>query len=45
MLSANQLLQMMKTTLLCKNSIAGLCTNVSPLPETPSSQLVWDWAL
>jgi hypothetical protein len=45
MLSANQLLQMMKTTLLCKKSISGLCTNVSPPPEIPSSQLVWDWAL
>jgi hypothetical protein len=45
MLPANQLLQMMKTTLLGKNSIAGLCTNVSPPPEIPSSQPVWDWAL
>jgi hypothetical protein len=37
-ISTHQILQMMKTVLLSKNSISGLCTDTSPPPEIPSFQ-------
>ncbi|GHV89466.1 hypothetical protein AGMMS50267_18260 [Spirochaetia bacterium] len=43
--SAHQILQMIKTTLLSKNSIFGLCTNTAPPPEIYSSQLLFEGVL
>ncbi len=39
--TAHQLIQMMKTTLLTKNSVAGLCYATPPPREKPSAQLVF----
>ncbi|GHV12429.1 IS4 family transposase [Spirochaetia bacterium] len=43
--SAHQILQMIKTTLLSKNSVFGLCTNTTSPPEIYSSQLLLEGVL
>jgi hypothetical protein len=43
--SAHQILQMMKTTLLSKNSILGLCTETPPPPEIPTLQPILEGLL
>jgi hypothetical protein len=43
--SSHLILQMVKTTLLSRNSIMGLCTNIAPPPEIPSLQLSFEGLL